>query len=48
MPTFNVNGTRLDDSVQAAQEMGMRFHAARVADEPWGQSQGGFYHRTHW
>ena len=35
-----VNGTRLDDSVRAAQEMGMRFHAARGAMS-LGQSQGG-------
>ncbi|MEH6567199.1 MAG: 8-oxoguanine deaminase [Halopseudomonas sp.] len=35
-----VNGTRLDDSVQAAEEMGMRFHAARGAMS-LGQSKGG-------
>ena len=35
-----VNGTRLEDSVQAAQEMGMRFHAARGAMS-LGQSKGG-------
>ena len=35
-----VNGTRLDDSVQAAEEMGMRFHAVRGAMS-LGQSQGG-------
>ena len=35
-----VNGTRLDDSVQAAQEMGMRFHAVRGAMS-LGQSKGG-------
>lgn len=35
-----VNGVQLDDSVQAAAEMGIRFHAARGAMS-LGQSQGG-------
>ena len=34
------NGCRLDDSIEAAQELGMRFHAARGAMSV-GQSQGG-------
>ena len=34
------NGCRLDDSIEAAQEIGMRFHAARGAMSV-GQSQGG-------
>ncbi len=34
------NGSRLDDSIEAAQEIGMRFHAARGAMSV-GESQGG-------
>ncbi len=40
------NGCRLDDSIAAAREVGMRFHASRGAMSV-GESDGG-YRRTRW